>query len=36
MRKFFLTAALIAASVIGANADTKMTIPSVAEAQANG
>ena len=36
MKKFFLIAAMFAASVAGANADSKLVIPSVDEAQANG
>ena len=36
MKKLFFTAAILAASVAGVNADTKMPIPTVEEAQANG
>ena len=36
MKKLFFIAAMFAASVVGANADTKMPIPTVEEAQANG
>ena len=36
MKKLFFMAAALAASLINANADTKMVIPSVEEAQANG
>ncbi len=36
MKKLFFTAAILAASVVGANADTKMPIPTVEEAQQQG